>query len=124
MVGNFKIIIIGGGLAGNLLANGLILRDIDVVVYEKDERGSKREGYQIRIGAAALVGFRACLQSERMDLLKKFGRSGGMIASAPILYDTKFNCLLDLTKFPSYTKSAPINRVILRDFLAGEHHQI
>lgn len=116
----FKVIIIGGGLAGSLLANGLQLNDIDFMVYERDVKESGRAGYQIRLGASALVGFRACLEKERMDLLmKKFGRSGGVISSAPILYSTKFESLLDLTKFPAYSKSAPINRVILRDFLAG-----
>jgi hypothetical protein len=117
----FKVIIIGGGMAGSLLANGLLQHDIDFTVYERDVRGSNRAGYQIRLGAPALVGFRACLPPERMELLmKKFGRSGGMISSAPILYSTKLKPLLDLTKFPAYTKSAPINRVILRDFLAGK----
>lgn len=116
----FKVIIIGGGLAGSLLANGLQLHDIDFMVYERDVKESNRKGYQIRLGASALVGFRACLEKERMDLLmKKFGRSGGVISSAPILYSTKLETLLDLTKFPAYEKSAPINRVILRDFLAG-----
>ncbi|KAE9378583.1 FAD/NAD(P)-binding domain-containing protein [Stipitochalara longipes BDJ] len=115
---SFKIIIIGGGLSGALLANGLMLHEIEFMIYEKDERGSKRAGYQVRLGAPAIAGFKACLPPERMALLmRKFGRSGGLISSAPILYDTKFNCLLDLTKFPAYTKSAPINRLVLRNFL-------
>ncbi|OBT64244.1 hypothetical protein VE03_06891 [Pseudogymnoascus sp. 23342-1-I1] len=114
-----RVIIVGGGLAGTLLANALQRHGIDFTIYERDERGSKREGYQIRLGAAALVGFRACLEQAQIDeLMKKFGRSGGLISSAPILYDTSFNCLIDLTRFPAYTKSAPINRVVLRDFLA------
>lgn len=116
----FKVIIVGGGLAGSLLACGLIRNDIDCVVYERDGEGSNREGYQIRLGANALHGFRACLTQEQFDaLLKKFGRSGGLISSAPILYNSKFQVMADMTKFPAYTKSAPINRVILRDFFQG-----
>ncbi|KAH8691286.1 hypothetical protein BGW36DRAFT_388035 [Talaromyces proteolyticus] len=112
-----KVIIVGAGLAGSLLANGLLNNDIDFVLYESDEQSSNREGYQIRLGSPALAGFNACLPPEDKDaLIAKFGRSGGMISSAPILYNTRFKVLLDLTKFPAYTKSAPINRVILRDF--------
>lgn len=114
----FKVVVAGGGLAGALLANGLLNNNIDFVVYEADARDSDREGYQIRLGAPALAGFRACLTQQRQDeLFPKFGRSGGMISSAPILYDTHLNLLLDLTKFPAYTKSAPISREILRQFL-------
>ena len=57
----FKVIIAGGGLAGSLLARGLERHGIDFVVYERDEENAKREGYQIRLGSAALTGFRACL---------------------------------------------------------------
>jgi 2-polyprenyl-6-methoxyphenol hydroxylase-like FAD-dependent oxidoreductase len=114
----FKVIIIGSGLAGSLLGNGLMHNDVDFMIYESDERNSSREGYQIRLGSPALIGFRACLTSEQQNALyKMFGRSGGMISSAPKLYDTHLKLLLDLTKFPAYTKSAPINRVILRNFL-------
>ena len=117
---SFKVIIIGGGLAGALLGNGLVNKGIDCTIYEKDVRGSTREGYQIRLGAAALIGFRACLTKSQLDvLIKKFGRSGGFTLSAPILYDHNMLCQLDLTKFPAYTKSAPINRVVLRNFLQG-----
>lgn len=118
---SFKVIIIGGGLAGSLLANGLSQRSVDYIVYERDPKDSAtRDGYQIRLGVSAMVGFRACLEpSQIKELMLKFGRSGGMILSAPILLDPNFNTLLDLTKFPAFTKSAPINRVVLRDFLAA-----
>ncbi|KAF5554110.1 FAD binding domain-containing protein [Fusarium phyllophilum] len=115
----FKVIIIGGGLSGSLLANGLIRHDVDVVVYERLERHVKREGYQIRMGANALAGFRACLSKEHIDgIISKFGKSGGRVSSAPVVYGSDFKPLLDFTKFPTYSKSAPINRVTLRDTLA------
>jgi 2-polyprenyl-6-methoxyphenol hydroxylase-like FAD-dependent oxidoreductase len=115
----FKVIIIGAGLAGSLLGNGLLHNDVDFVIYESDPENSQREGYQIRLGAPSITGFKACLHENQLaKLYPMFGRSGGMISSAPVLYDDKLNLLLDLTKFPAYTKSAPINRVILRDFLA------
>lgn len=31
----FKVIIIGAGLSGSLLANGLLKKNLDVVVYER-----------------------------------------------------------------------------------------
>ncbi|KAF1808150.1 FAD/NAD(P)-binding domain-containing protein [Eremomyces bilateralis CBS 781.70] len=116
----FKLIVIGAGLAGSLLSNGLLQNEIDFIVYESDPESAQREGYQIRLGAPAIAGFKACLQEDQLTkLYPMFGRSGGVISSAPALYDEKLNLLLDLPKFPAYTKSAPINRAILRDFLAS-----
>ncbi|KAH7393682.1 hypothetical protein BKA64DRAFT_746705 [Cadophora sp. MPI-SDFR-AT-0126] len=115
----FKVIILGSGLAGSLLANGLIHNNVNTVVYERTKRHAKREGYQIRLGAPALEGMRACLNQEQINtIVSKFGRSGGMKSSAPVLYSEDFVKLLDLTRFPVYSKSAPINRGILRDTLA------
>ncbi|KAL1900669.1 hypothetical protein Sste5346_002394 [Sporothrix stenoceras] len=118
----FKVIIIGCGLAGGLLGNGLLHNDVDFVIYESDDVDSrsniKRDGYQIRLGAHAIHGFKACLTDDQQAALyRMFGRSGGVLPAAPILYDTNLRLLLDLTKFPAYTKSAPINRVVLRDYL-------
>lgn len=113
-----KVIIIGGGLAGALLGNGLRRKGIDFMVYERDVKDSVREGYQIRLGAAALTGLRACLdESQVQQLMPLFGRAGGVISSAPGLFDTSFNTVLDLSKFPAYEKTAPISRVVLRNFL-------
>lgn len=119
MVDQFKVVIIGSGLAGSLLANGLIRNDVKVTVYERLTEDSKREGYQIRLGAHALMGFRACLDDRQFnDVIRKFGRSNGSRSGAPVVVDKHFNILLDASKFPTYNKSAPINRVILRDILA------
>ncbi|KAL2832207.1 hypothetical protein BJY01DRAFT_254026 [Aspergillus pseudoustus] len=129
----FKVIIVGAGLAGSLLANGLLLNGIDCTLFERDSarddsqelqsamyKGKKREGYQIRLGSNALAGFKACLTQQQFDdCIKLFGRSGGLVSAAPVLYNARFDTVLqDLTKFPAYTKSAPINRVVLRDFLS------
>ncbi|KAI4596537.1 hypothetical protein KJ359_005293 [Pestalotiopsis sp. 9143b] len=113
-----KTIIIGCGLAGALLGNGLMHNGIPFTIYESDAASSNREGYQIRLGAPALMGFRACLSSEQQSVLyKTFGRSGGVVPTAPRLFSSDLKLMLDLTKFPAYTKSAPINRVVLRNFL-------
>ncbi|KAF5268199.1 hypothetical protein FOXYS1_907 [Fusarium oxysporum] len=114
----FKVIIVGGGLAGSLLANGLLNNGVEVAVYERDAADSKREGYQIRLGDAADVGFKACLKDDvRAAILAKFGQSSGAGNTAPTICNSRFETVLDLTQLPSYTKSSAINRVALRNIL-------
>ncbi|KAF4947052.1 hypothetical protein FGADI_10682 [Fusarium gaditjirri] len=117
-----KVIIIGGGLSGACLANGLINKSdgqIDVTVFERDEAGSERGGYQIRLGAHSLIGFKACLTAEQYaNLLPCFGKSGGVVSSAPCIFSpSDLKVLIDLSKAPLYEKSAPIARTRLRNFL-------
>ncbi|KAJ4316649.1 hypothetical protein N0V94_005330 [Neodidymelliopsis sp. IMI 364377] len=117
-MGGFKVIIVGGGLAGALLANGLSNNGVDFMVYERDQAGSKREGYQIRLGPGAQAGFRACLTNAHIDkITAKLGISSGAQATAPAIYNTRFQEIINLALVPSYTKSAAINRVVLRDLL-------
>ncbi|KAF9773243.1 hypothetical protein IL306_008988 [Fusarium sp. DS 682] len=117
-----KVIIIGGGLAGACLANGLINKSdgkIDVTVLERDPAGSERGGYQIRLGSHALIGFKACLtEKQYAALLPCFGKSGGVVSSAPCIFSpSDLKVLIDLSKAPVYEKSAPIARTRLRNFL-------
>lgn len=120
-MGSFKVIIIGSGLSGALLANGLANNGIDFRVYERDSEDSKREGYQIRIGENALVGMRACLQEE--DLSRVVGNIGTNI-KVPILHDRWFGKFLDLNLLPNYSKSVPIDRVVLRDIFVRPIRQL
>ncbi|KAK8012301.1 hypothetical protein PG991_009676 [Apiospora marii] len=118
-----KVIIVGGGLSGACLANGLVNKAdddglVDVTIYERDTEAESRDGYQIRLGAHALVGFRACLtESQYAGCLRCFGRSGGVVSSAPAIFNTNMDLVLDLSKFPAYQKSAPVGRARLRSFL-------
>ncbi|KAJ4186452.1 hypothetical protein NW755_007747 [Fusarium falciforme] len=114
----FKVIIVGGGLSGSLLANGLVNNGVEVTIYERDSADSKREGYQIRLGEAAETGFKACLSDDvRAAIHAKFGRSSRTVNSAPMVCNSRFETVIDLTKLPSYSKSFAINRVVLRDIL-------
>lgn len=116
---SFKVIIIGAGLAGSCLANGLMRHDINVHVYERLPSDSKREGYQIRLGAHALRGMRACLSTDQLQgIVAKFGPANGEKSEAPIVTNRNFETMVDLSKIPSYNKSAPISRVVLRNALA------
>ncbi|KAI8935608.1 hypothetical protein NX059_008172 [Plenodomus lindquistii] len=115
---SLKIIIIGGGLSGALLANGLILNNIQVTIYERDTADSKREGYQIRLGDSALTGLKSCLPKESLDLItSKLGQSSGATATAPAIYNSKWEEVMDLALMPTYSKTSAINRVVLRDLL-------
>ncbi|KAK1532126.1 uncharacterized protein CCOS01_04109 [Colletotrichum costaricense] len=112
----FKVIIVGAGLAGNLLANGLARHNVDFEVYERQEKNSKREGYQIRLGEATFIGMRACLDQDQIDSISKhFGRSAS--SQAPILYDKHFRKIFEPGRDPNYTQSSPISRVILQNAL-------
>lgn len=118
IMGDFKVIIVGGGLAGALLANGLNNNGVNFMVYERDEADSKREGYHIRLGSGSQAGFRACLTEAHTEkITAKLGQSSGSQATAPSIYNTRFDKILDLAHVPTYSKSAAINRVVLRDVL-------
>ncbi|KAH7399716.1 hypothetical protein BKA64DRAFT_733224 [Cadophora sp. MPI-SDFR-AT-0126] len=104
----FKVIIIGGGLSGSLLANGLVNNDVEV----------KLGGYQIRLGGAAMKGFEACLTGDQTaKIMSHLGQSVGVASNSPSIYTSSYRLLLDLTKLPFYSKSSAINRVVLRDTL-------
>lgn len=114
----FKVIVIGGGLAGGVLANGLLRLGIDLEVYERSELHSERSGLQIRLTAPALSGMRTCLSPEHLSsIIKKFGPASGLKAEAPRILHKDWSLLVDLSQFSVYGKSAPINRGVLRDAL-------
>ncbi|OJJ78982.1 uncharacterized protein ASPGLDRAFT_53170 [Aspergillus glaucus CBS 516.65] len=115
---SFKVIVVGGGLAGALLANGLQNNDVDVRVYERDKRDVEREGYQIRLGESAMLGFRACLKDQDIAAISKsFGQSSVSGSTAPTIMNSRCEEILDLTAIPSYAKSFAISRVVLHDIL-------
>lgn len=114
----FRVIIIGGGLSGPLLGNGLMNNNVDFTLYERDGQNAKYEGYQIRLGEGALKGFSACLTREHQEtIMRKLGKSVDAVETAPSLFTSRFEQILDLTTLQSYSKSAAINRVVLRDLL-------
>lgn len=117
-MGNFRVCIVGGGLAGSLLANGLINNGVDTIVFERDEESLKREGYQIRLGDPALTGLASCLTESQLEsIVQRLGRYSGSSKTAPSICNTKFQTILDLSALPTYSKSSAINRVVLRDLL-------
>ncbi|KAF6818047.1 putative FAD dependent oxidoreductase [Colletotrichum musicola] len=117
MAAPFKVTISGAGLAGTLLANGLLNNGIHVMVYEREPAHIRREGFQIRLGEAAMEGFRACLRPDDVAAIRAAFSQATTGLTAPTLCDTKFRTVLDLRSLPSYAGSWGINRVVLREIL-------
>ncbi|KAE8371761.1 FAD/NAD(P)-binding domain-containing protein [Aspergillus bertholletiae] len=114
----FRVIIIGAGLAGSLLANGLLNHAVEFSIYERDTPEVRRTGYLIRLGEDANKGFRACLSQPQITTLhERFSQTDGSLSTAPAIYSHQFRPLLDLSRLPGYTKGASINRLVLRDEL-------
>ena len=117
-MGTFRVCIVGGGLAGSLLANGLINNGVQTIVFERDEEHLKREGYQIRLGDPAMTGLASCLTGSQLKaIVKRLGQYSGSSKTAPSICNTRFQTILDLSALPTYSKSSAINRVVLRDLL-------
>ncbi|KUL82066.1 hypothetical protein ZTR_09118 [Talaromyces verruculosus] len=113
------VIIIGSGLAGALLANGLIREGIKVHVYERYERNSKRDGFQIRLTLPAILGLRSCLTPEHLTVVvKNFGPTTGVKGEGPCVLHKDCSLLVDFSRFPAYGENVPINRGILWNALS------
>lgn len=66
-----KIIIIGAGLGGLALAQGLIRAGFDVVVFERDKSPESRtQGYRISIRTMGMAALKALLSEDKFDRLK------------------------------------------------------
>ncbi len=66
---SFHVLIIGGGLGGLCLAQGLRKAGISVAVYERDATPViRRQGYRIHIDTRGASGLRACLPSHLFEL--------------------------------------------------------
>lgn len=66
---SFHVLIVGGGLGGLCLAQGLRKAGISAAVYERDATPSiRRQGYRIHIDARGANGLCACLPSHLFEL--------------------------------------------------------
>src|SRR5690242_20221764 len=68
-VSSLRVVVIGGGLGGLCLAQGLRRAGIGVVVYERDRSPAARgQGYRIHIDTRGEQALRACLPPSLYDL--------------------------------------------------------
>lgn len=118
-MGEFNVIIVGGGLAGPLLASGLLQSGVKVDVYEKLAGDAKRDGYQIRVAQPCLRAFRENLSADQCQRINaKLGHFEMNKETTPIWYDHKLNTLLHMGRInEQYHGSAPMDRVILRNII-------
>lgn len=73
-----RVLIIGGGVGGLALAQGLHHRGVDVTVFERDETPRPhRQGYRIHIDFDGQAALRACLPPATYELLANTGNRPG-----------------------------------------------
>jgi 2-polyprenyl-6-methoxyphenol hydroxylase-like FAD-dependent oxidoreductase len=116
-----RVAIIGAGLSGLAVANGL-LKDpsgrFDVQVYERDTIAfdSERGGYQVRVSSNGLSALKTIADEELWKSLREVWE--GDDAKAPALVDpSTFNVHLRLGDLKLYPKSRPVSRLLLRHAL-------
>jgi 2-polyprenyl-6-methoxyphenol hydroxylase-like FAD-dependent oxidoreductase len=72
-----NVVVIGAGLAGPLLAQGLRRAGVDVVVHERTAADEPGQGYRIHIAPEGELALRACLPAELYEQVRATaGKSG------------------------------------------------
>jgi 2-polyprenyl-6-methoxyphenol hydroxylase-like FAD-dependent oxidoreductase len=74
-----RVVIVGGGIGGLCLAQGLRQAGVDVAVYERDRSGTARlDRYRLHVNPAGSRALHACLPAPAWkEFLARAGRSGG-----------------------------------------------
>jgi 2-polyprenyl-6-methoxyphenol hydroxylase-like FAD-dependent oxidoreductase len=82
MTDETRILIIGGGIGGLVLAHALRRGGLDVAVYERDPSAQVRnQGYRIHIDRDGNAALAACLPPEVLDLVRRTsGVNGDLVA--------------------------------------------
>lgn len=117
-----RVAIVGAGLGGLCLAQGLTRAGADVVVYERDgSLNVRRQGYRLHIDARAGIALQRCLSSELFTLfLATCGqpslRFTVMSERLRILHETRTGPARDLLTAESLSTS--VNRQTMREVLA------
>jgi len=113
-----KVAIIGAGISGLTVANGLLndpAERFDVQIYERDDVAfdSERGGYQLRIASNGLQGLRTASDADLWSRLQDAW--AGDTNAAPAVVDPKhFNIHLMLSNYKAYPTSRPVPRTSLR----------
>lgn len=87
------ILIVGAGLAGPLLAQGLMQAGIDVALYERENAEQPSQGFRIHIGPEGDLALRRYLPSERYDAVLE---SSGKHGSGVRFLDTDLNVVHEM----------------------------
>jgi 2-polyprenyl-6-methoxyphenol hydroxylase-like FAD-dependent oxidoreductase len=131
----FQVAIIGGGMGGLCLANGLKKAGISVAVYERDLASDSRpQGYRIHIDPQGSTALHACLPQHLWDL---FRSTGGDFSQGFSIVTEQLHELLNLAGSQARSQARPggttdtiarhrsISRITLRRILlAGLEHDV
>ena len=116
----FQVGIIGGGMGGLCLANGLKKAGISVAVYERDQSPDSRpQGYRIHIDPQGSSALHACLPQDLWDL---FRSTGGEFSQGFSIVTEQLHELLNLARSEARTgdtiaRHRSISRITLRRIL-------
>jgi 2-polyprenyl-6-methoxyphenol hydroxylase-like FAD-dependent oxidoreductase len=123
----FQVAIIGGGMGGLCLANGLKQAGISVAVYERDQSPDSRpQGYRIHIDPQGSTALHECLPQHLWDL---FRSTGGDFSRGFSIVTQQLHELLNLAgtggKEDPIARHRSISRITLRRILlAGLEHEV
>jgi 2-polyprenyl-6-methoxyphenol hydroxylase-like FAD-dependent oxidoreductase len=123
----FHVIIIGGGLGGLCLAQGLKKAGISVAVYERDQtRNERLQGYRIHIEAMGNRALHDCLPPHLFEVYLKTSGSAG---KGLLMCDEQLHHLMafpvDVAKQANPLESSrSVSRITLRQVLLAELDEI
>jgi len=104
----FRVAIIGGGMGGLCLANGLKKAGIRVAVYERDQSPDSRpQGYRIHIDPQGSTALHACLPQHLWDL---FRSTDGDFSRGFSIVTEQLHELLNLARSQASGTEDPIAR--------------
>lgn len=114
-----RVVIIGGGLAGPCLAQGLRRAGIEVTLYERDAGVATRgQGYRIHVAPEGDRAMRRCLPD---DLYRLVHAVAGKPGSGVTVYDPRLTVLDRVTDFgevdPAADQHVAIDRLVLREVM-------
>ncbi|QBD74672.1 FAD-dependent monooxygenase [Ktedonosporobacter rubrisoli] len=121
---SFHVIIIGGGLGGLCLAQGLKKAGISVAIYERDRtRNERSQGYRIHIKAMGNHALHDCLPSHLFEAYLQ--TSGSPENAGMLIRDEQLNQLIafpvDASKQANPLESSrSVSRITLRQVLLTE----
>jgi 2-polyprenyl-6-methoxyphenol hydroxylase-like FAD-dependent oxidoreductase len=127
----FQVAIIGGGMGGLCLANGLKKAGINVAVYERDQSPDSRpQGYRIHVDPQGSTALHACLPQHLWEL---FSSTGGDFSRGFSIVTEQLQELLNLARAQpkmggtgdAIAGHRSISRITLRRILlAGLEHEV
>jgi 2-polyprenyl-6-methoxyphenol hydroxylase-like FAD-dependent oxidoreductase len=114
-----RVLIVGGGIGGLCLAQGLRKHGVEVAVYERDAAAVARgQGYRLRIDALGIRALARCLPSDLFELFR--ATSNRPYMSRGTAFDHQLNQIYSGAPerpFDPARASTAVNRLTLRQVL-------